>query len=325
MKRRECIAVIGSALIVWPLAAPAQPGGKIWRIGYLSSRYGPTELSQSFLQGLRELGYVEGKNLVVELRVAEGKNERLAELAADLIRIGVDIIVTEGTPSTIAAMKTTRTIPIVFGSTQDPVEKGIVASLAHPGGNVTGMALIADDAKPLQLLKEAAPGTSRIAFIYDPATRPGPYGEAAIRALQKNARTLDMTLQAVALRDPAETDQVFTKLPAGTNGLLIENSAINLMAEARICELALQNRLPAVATLHEFAKAGCLMSYGENLPDIYRRAAGYVDKILRGAKPSDLPVMQATVFDLLINVKTAKALGLNIPASLIAGAAEVIN
>src|ERR1700730_426822 len=216
--------------VAWPLAALAQSAGKVWRIGYLSSRYGPSELSESFLQELRELGYVEGKNLVVEHRDAAGKNERLPELAANLVFANVDLIATEGTPATKAAIQATKVIPIVFGSAQDPIEKGIVASLARPGGNVTRIALIANYAKPLEVLKEAVPGTSRVAFIYDPATRPGVYGENSLRVLQEEARKLGMTLQPLPLRDPEETDLVSSMLPADTNGLLVENSVINLVA-----------------------------------------------------------------------------------------------
>jgi putative ABC transport system substrate-binding protein len=322
MKRRDFIALVGTVL--WAVAAPAQQPGKMWRIGYLTTQNYPNELSESFLGGLRTLGYVEGKNLIVEGRAAEGKNERLPALATALIGSGIDIIVTEGTPATKAAMQSTPTVPIVFGTAQDPVEKGIVASLARPGGNVTGNALIADDAKPLQILKEAAPGVSRIAFIYDPATRPGAYGEAALRALKENARTLGMTVQPISLRSADETDQAFAALPAETDGLLIENSALNLLLREQICQFALARRLPAVGTLRNFAHAGCFLSYGEDNKDLYRRAASYVDKILKGAKPSDLPVNQATTFTLLVNLKTAKALGLEVPPSLLAGAAEVI-
>jgi putative tryptophan/tyrosine transport system substrate-binding protein len=324
VNRRAFITLLVAVAVVSQLAALARSAGKVWRIGYLSSRYGPSELSKSFLQELHELGYVEGNNLVVEHRDAAGKNERLPELAANLVLANVDVIATEGTPATKAAIQATKVIPIVFGSAQDPVEKGIVASLARPGGNVTGMALIANYAKPLEVLKEAVPGTSRVAFIYDPATRPGVYGENSLRMLVNDARTLGIALQPLPLRDPNETDLVFATLPADTNGLLVENSAINLLAQERICQLATQRRLPAIGTFREFAAAGCLMSYGENVPDIYRRAASYVDKILKGAKPSDLPVMQATTFDLVINLKNAKALGLDFPASLLTRAADVI-
>ncbi len=322
MRRREFLSALGSAAVSWPLAARAQQ--KVWRIGYLSSLSGPSAMSRSFVQGLRELGHIEGENLIVEYRLAMGKNERLPELAADLVRARVDLIATEGTPSTKAAMQATSTIPIVFGSLQDPVEKGIVASLAHPGGNVTGNALIADHSKALEQLKGVLPGASHVAFIYDPATRPGAYGEAKLKEIQDQARTLDITVQAVALRDPEEIDRVFAVLPAGTNALLLENSVINLLADERICALAAQRGLPAVGTLHEFADAGCLMSYGENLPDNYRRAASNADKIFKGAKPGDLPVQQAVTFELVVNLRTAKALGLTIPEAFLVRADEVI-
>jgi putative ABC transport system substrate-binding protein len=324
MRRRNFITLLGALAVALPVAAyVAQSAERVWRIGYLSI-LGPSELSGALLQGLRELSYVEGKNFVVEFRNAAGRTERLPELATDLVRANVDLIVTEGTPATKAAIQATSVIPIVFGSAQDPVEKRIVASLAHPDGNVTGLALITNQAKPLELLKEAVPGISRVVFIYDPATSPGAYGEASLKALQTEARRLGMTLQQLALPNPAETDRVFTTLPADTNGLLFENSAINVLANKRICELAMERRLPAVGSLREFALAGCLMSYGENLPNAYRRAASYVDKILKGAKPSDLPVMQATNFDVVINLKSAKALGLQLPTTFLIRATEVI-
>jgi putative ABC transport system substrate-binding protein len=328
MRRREFIALFSAAMVTGSLAgarvAAGQSASRVWQVGYLSGRLGPSELSQSFVQGLREFGYVEGRNLVVEYRFAMGKNERLTELAAELARARVDLIVTEGTPSTLAAIRATSTIPIVFGSMQDPIEKGIVASLAHPGGNVTGNALIGDHTKPLAFLKEAVSGVSRVAFIYDPLTRPGAYGEAKLKEIQDHARALDVIVRPVALRDPDETDQVFAALPADTNGLLFENSVINLLAQGRICALGAQRRLPTVGTFPEFSHSGCLMSYGENLPLVYRHAASYVDKILKGAKPGDLPVEQATRFELVVNVRAAKALGLTIPESFLVRADHVI-
>jgi putative tryptophan/tyrosine transport system substrate-binding protein len=324
MRRREFITLLGGGMASWPRAAWAQQAGRVWRIGYLSGRYGPSDLSQGFVQGLRDLGYVDGQNIVVEYRFALGKNDQLPELAAELVRTRVDLIVTEGTPSTKAAMQATGTIPIIFGSVQDPVEKGIVAGLAHPGANVTGNALIADHSKALELLKGVLLGASLIAFIYDPATRPGAYGEAKLKETQEQARSLDMTVRPVVLRDPDETDQVFAALPTDTNAILIENSIINLLAMERICALAAQRGLPAVGTFRELADAGCLMSYGENLPDVYRRAASYADKIFRGAKPSDLPVQQAVTFELIVNLRTAKALNLHIPEAFLIRADEVI-
>ena len=328
MRRREFIALFIAATATsspgGARIAAAQSANKVWRVGFLSGRYGPSELSRSFVRGLRELGYVEGQNLVVEYRFAVGKNGRLPELAAELVHARVDLITTEGTPPTLAAIGATKTIPIVFGSMQDPIEKGVVASLAHPGGNVTGNALIGDHIKPLALLKEAVPEVSRVAFIYDPLTRPGAYGEAKLKELRDHARTLDVVVRPLALRDPDEIDKVFAALPADTNGLLFENSAINLLAQERICALGAQRKLPTVGTFPEFTHSGCLMSYGENLPLVYRRAASYVDKIFKGASPSDLPVQQATKFELVVNVRAAKALGLTIPETFLIRADEVI-
>jgi putative tryptophan/tyrosine transport system substrate-binding protein len=325
VRRRDFITLLGgAAAVAWPPAARAQQAGKVWRIGYLSGQYGPNDLSQSFVKGLRELGYVEGQNLNVEYRFAMGENGRLPELAADLVRARVNLIVTEGTPSTRAAMQATSTIPIVFGSAQDPVEKGIVANLARPGGNVTGNALIADNSKALELLKGVLSGVSHVAFIYDPATRPGAYGEAKLREMQDQARALDMMVEPVALANPDETDRVFAALPAGTNALLLENSIINLLAEQRICALAARRGLPAVGTVRQFAVSGCLMSYGENVADVYRRSASYADKILSGAKTADLPVQQAVTFELVVNLRAAKALGLTIPEAFLIRADEVI-
>jgi putative tryptophan/tyrosine transport system substrate-binding protein len=326
LKRREFIALLGGTTFICPLAAScsAAAESRQWRIGYLSSMYGPTEYAKSFVQGLSDLGYIEGKSITLEYRFAMGKSERLAELAADLVRQRVDLIVTEGTPSTLAAMHATTTIPIVFGSVQDPIEKGIVASLAHPGGNVTGNALIADHSKPLELLKRAVPRVSRVMFIYDPATRPGAYGQAKLRELQNDARAVDIVVNTIALSEPEGTDRVFAALPTSTDAILLENSVINLLARERLCTLATQRRLPSVGTLAEFAEAGCLISYGENLADNYRRAASYVDKIFKGSKPADLPVQQAVTFQLSINLRTAKELNLTLPELVLVGANKII-
>ncbi len=311
-----CAAALG------PYAAGAQAADKIPRIGYLT--FGPSTRTESFLQGLRELGYVEGRNIVVEFRFSAGKNELLADLASDLVRTGVDEIVTAGTPATVAAMQATRTIPIVFGAASDPVEKGIVASLAHPGGNVTGLALFIDYDKPLQLLKEAVPQTTRVAYIYDPTALPGAYLEASLARLADDGRALNITVQPIALRDPGDIDLVLQAMAAGTNGLFIDAVPLALIARDRICALAGQHRLPAVGFLREFADAGCLMTYGENQVDIFRRAAGYVDKILKGARPGDLPVEQAVRFDMVINLKTARALGIELPQAILLRTTEVI-
>jgi len=248
----------------------------------------------------------------------------MAGFAADLVSKRVDLIVTAGTPATLAAKQATSTIPIVFAVAGAPVEKGLVGSLSHPGGNVTGLALITDDIKTLQILKEAAPRISRVAFIYDPDTLPGQFGENWLSRALSRSRTLKLDLQPVTLRNPSSTEDLFAALPPGTDALLVGNSATNALARRRICDFAAQRKMPTVSTERAFVDAGCLMSYGEDQRDMFRRAAGYVDKILKGVKPADLPVEQPTRFRLVINLKTAKALGLEIPLTLLARADEVI-
>jgi putative ABC transport system substrate-binding protein len=273
---------------------------------------------------MEELGYIEGQNFKIEYRWAAGKNGQLGELATDLVRAGVDLIVTAGTPATLAAKQATPTIPIVFAAAGSPIEKELVSSLGHPGGNVTGLALVTDEIKTLQILNEMALGISRAAFMYDPDTLPGRFGEDWLKRARARSRTLKIDLQPVVLRDPKAVDQVLGALPSGTNALLVTNSAINSLARNQICALAIQRRLPAVSTERVFANAGCLMSYGEDQFDMHRRAAGYVDKIFNGSKPADLPVQQPIKFELVINLKTAKALGIEIPPTLLARADEVI-
>ena len=299
----------------------AQPADKIPHIGVLSAAAGPTEQTQIIVRTLGELGYVEGENLIIEYRWAAGKNERLPELAADLVRAKVDLIVTGGTPATLAAKQATPTIPIVF-AIANPIEKGIIASLARPGGNLTGIGLISTQLKPLELLKEAAPAVSHVVYLYDPATFAGI--ESMVGNLPGPAETLGVSLEPVALREPDETEGVFRELPAGTNGLLLENSGINQMARDRICALAVQRRLPAAGNDPRFASSGCLLSYGEDPVAISRREALYVARILKGARPADLPVEQPIKFDLIINLKTANELGLTVPWTLLLRAEEVI-
>jgi putative tryptophan/tyrosine transport system substrate-binding protein len=300
----------------------AQPADKIPHIGVLLPTAGPTEQTQIIVRALGELGYVEGENLIIEYRWAAGKNDRLPELAADLVRAKVDLIVTGGTPATLAAKQATPTIPIVF-AIANPVEKGIIASLARPGGNLTGIGLISEQLKPLELLKEAAPAVSHVVYLYDPATFTGGF-EARSATYRAQAETLGVSLEPVALREPDETEGVFRELPAGTNGLLLENSGINQVARDRICGLAMQRRLPAAGNDPRFASSGCLLSYGEDHADISRREALYVARILKGARPADLPVEQPIKFDLIINLKTANGLGLTVPWTLLLRAEEVI-
>jgi putative ABC transport system substrate-binding protein len=322
MRRRAFIAMIGGVGVAWPFAAIAQSVHKVRRIGLLWPNTG-TNRSWSVVGGLRELGYIEGQNVVIEYRFA-ADNEQLGAFAADLVRANVDVIVASTTPATAAAMEATRTIPIVFTAVGDPVEKGFVASLARPGGNATGVAMIMDPVKPLELLKEAVPAISHVRFIYDPATRPGGFLETSLAELRKRARALEVTIEATALTRPDEADRVFAALATDTNALLLDTTRYNFLARERICALATQRRLPTAGVVREMTDAGCLISYGENLLDTFRRAASYVDKILKGAKPGDLPVEQPTKFEMVINLRTAKALGLEIPPSLLARADEVI-
>jgi ABC-type uncharacterized transport system substrate-binding protein len=323
MRRRTFLAGLGTA-VAWPLAAPAQQPSRVRRIGWLSAGSAPGPMAQGFLQAIRELGYVDGENLRIEYRFAGGKAERLGELAAELVAAGVDVIVTAGTPATLAAKQATASIPIVFAAAGAPVEKGLVASLANPGGNVTGFALITDDLKPLEILKEAVPTISRVAFLYDPDTLPGAFGEDWLNRTQARARRLRVDLQPVILRRPDGARQVLDALPGGTDALLIANTATNAQARRPICTVAAQRRLPSASIERAFAEAGCLMTYGEHQADMHRRAAGYVDRILKGAKPADLPVEQPTRFQLVVNLKTATALGLTLPPLLLTRADEVI-
>jgi len=320
--RRTFLTGTGAVLLAAPLAAEAQQqAGKVWRIGYLSasSAAAPT-VRESFLQGLRDLGYVEGRDFVMEYRFAEGQADRLPGFAADLVRAHVDMIVAMSTPATLAAKQATGTVPIVSPVAGNLVATGIVKSLARPGGNVTGVTTQVETLKLYQLLKEAAPRVTRVVYLYDPASsRPG-----MAEQLTSEAQAVNVELQVVALRDPNNIPQAFAEFRRGTNGLVLDRSGPLLRTADEICKLALQGKLPTVSRGRQHADAGCLMSYGENVDDMVRRSATYVDKILKGAKPADLPVELPTKFELVINLKTAKALGLTIPPSLLQRADQVI-
>jgi ABC-type uncharacterized transport system substrate-binding protein len=324
--RRTFLAGTGAVLLAAPVIADAQQAKKVWRIGYLDPGFSPANLAVHgrFRQGLYDLGYVEGRDFVMEFRFAGGHPDRLPELAADLVRAQVDVIVTNGTPATMAAKQATPTIPIVFAAGGLVVEKGIVQSLARPGGNVTGLALLASHSKVLQLLKEAVPTVTRVVYLHDPTTMPGASLEISLQSIHSAAQALNVALQPVAVSDPNGIAKAFAEFGRGTNGLVVQTAALLLMAADQIGRLALQRRLPAGGGVRTLAVAGCLMSYGENLGDMDRRAATYVDRILKGAKPADLPVEQPTKFELVINLKTAKALGLTIPPSVLGRADEVI-
>jgi putative ABC transport system substrate-binding protein len=324
-------AVLALSLLAAPLAAEAQQAAKVARIGYLSPNLVTTpHLREAFRQGLRDLGYVEGRNLLIEYRDAEGKGERLPALAAELVALKVDVIVTEGgtTVVPLAARQATSTLPIVFAATADPVATGLVTSLARPGGNVTGLSSLTTDlvGKRLELLTQAVPGVRQVAVLW----LPGVYGERTEKEMlteaEVAARGLGVRLQFVeATRDPADLDRAFSDVTRARAGALtVLPSNLFQREHRRLVDLAARHRLPAVYPWRELVAAGGLMSYGASLTDSSRRAATYVDKILKGAKPGDLPVEQPTKFELVINLKTAKTLGLTLPPSVLARADQII-
>jgi putative ABC transport system substrate-binding protein len=330
--RRAFLAGSGAVLVAAPLAAGAQPADKIARIGYLAADLATTNprFREAFRQGLRELGYVEGRNVVIEYRDAEGKLERLPALAAALVTLEVDVILAAAaTPAAMAAKRATRSLPIVFVAVSDPIANGLVAGLARPGGNATGLSILSltpeSVGKCLELLTQTVPRVSRVAVLW----HPGQLGERAERDLLKGAesagRALGVRLQYVEARGPADFDKAFSELTKGRPGALAVWGSVTFLNERRrLVDLAAKNRLPAVYIAREYVDSGGLMAYGANIPDQFRRAATYVDKILKGAKPGDLPVEQPTKFELVINLKTARVLGLTIPESLLRQADEVI-
>ncbi len=327
--RRAFIGTLAGGLVAAPLAAEAQQVAKVPRIGYLAgaSRAANSHLHEAFLQGLRDLGYVEGRNLVIEYRFAEGKLERLPALAAELVALKVDVIVAGSTLAAAAAQQATRTLPVVFTSAGDPVASGFVTSLARPGGNVTGLSFLAAElvGKCLEQLKQAIPGVSRVAALWHPGFLPERAEKDTLKEAEVAARALGVQLQLVKARGPADFDRAFSEMTRARAGALtVLPSTMFFVERRRLVDLAAKNRLSAVYTLREFVDAGGLMAYGPNAADMYRRAATYVDKILKGAKPGDLPVEQPTKFELVINLKTAKALGLTIPQSVLGRADEVI-
>ena len=329
MKALALIVVFTFGLLLAPLAAGAEQPGKVFRIGILgnvplTSPEG-ARLWGAFIQGLRELGYVEGQNITIMHRSSEGRYERLPDLAAELVRLKVDVIVAPAAQNPVAAKQATRTIPIVMTSHPDPVASGLVASLARPGGNVTGLSARAGPeivGKQLELLKEAVSEVSRVAVLGNPGNQAYPLllGEAKVAA-----RSLRVQLQHLEVREPDGFDRAFAAMTRERAGaLLVQADGMFLLHRTRIAVLAAKSRLPAMYQLREHVEAGGLMSYGASLPDLFRRAATYVDKILKGAKPADLPVEQPTRFELVINLKTAKVLGLTIPQSVLIQADQVI-
>jgi putative ABC transport system substrate-binding protein len=324
LRRREFISLLGGAAATWPLAARAQQAGKVYRIGYLSPASNFPELFAITSEAFQALGWIEGKNVIFERRYADNRLDRLPELAAELVRLNVDVIMAAGTLAPLAAKRATSTIPIVMATAGDPLGSGLVTSLARPGGNVTGLSLMAPDlgGKRLELLKEVLPQVSRVGILWNAAN---PYSALVFNETESAAQMLGIQLQSIEVRSPDDFDSALAAATQQRAGALIAvEDPLTVGHRKRIADFAASNRLPAIYGLREFADAGGLMAYGANLADLQRRAAGYVDKILKGAKPADLPVQQPTKFELVVNLKTAKALGLQIPPTLLARADEVI-
>jgi ABC-type uncharacterized transport system substrate-binding protein len=323
VKRRAFL--YGSVLALAPLTSEAQRTGKVWRIGFLwdSPAVWPHAL-EAFRRGLRDLGWIEGQNIVVEFRWAEGRFDRLPSMVDDLIRLKVDLIVAPTSIYTDAAKRATSTIPIVFASHADPVSTGHVASLARPGSNATGTTIIMSETmvKSVELLKATIPTLARLAVVWDPAT---PSHRPALNAVEAGGRILALRLHPHGVSSATEFDSTFSAIVAERAGaVLVLSTPLFIGAATRLAELAIVHKLPTMFGPREHVEAGGLMSYSPDRADLYRRAAGYVDKILKGSKPAEMPVEQATKFELIINAKTAKALGLTIPPALLARADQVI-
>jgi ABC-type uncharacterized transport system substrate-binding protein len=322
MDRRAFICGLALGILDAPIAAEAQQTGKVYRIGFLRSGHPPESYIAGLQQGLRERGYVPGQNVVVELRATDGSVDQLPGLAEDLMRLRVDVVVASAAPAAMAVKRTTVSVPVIFVGVVEPVELGLVSSLAHPGGNITGLATSAADlaGKRLELLREIVPRLRRVVVVWHPAN---PTNPIQLKGAQAAARTLGVQLELVSIQWPGDFDAP-AKTVRGADGLLSLESPLFTTYRARIAELAARSRLPAVFSQKEYVEAGGLMSYGTDFPDLYRRAGHYVDKILKGAKPADLPVEQPTKFELVINLRIAKELGLTIPQSVLLRADEVI-
>ena len=328
MQRRDFVTLLGGIAATWSLAALAQqPAGRVYRIGYLTlaSREQSIPVVRVFDEGLRSLGYRVGENVVIEYRFADGEMEQLPALAADLVRIGVDIILATFNPITAAAMKATTTIPIVMINSIDPVGTGLITSLARPGGNVTGFSGDTGSeifGKRLELMKEILPHLSRVGVLFNPNVAVSRSRQAS---MGETARVVGLTLVPVEARGLDALEPAFaTMVRERTQALVVQGDSVLFNCRGQIAEMALANRLPTASVVKEFADAGLLLAYGANLQDQYRRAASFVDRIIKGVKPGDLPVEQPTKFELVINLKTAKALGIDVPPSVLARADEVI-
>jgi len=328
MRRREFITLLGGAAATWPLATSAQqPAGRVSRVGYLGipSREQALHLIKAFEERLRSLGYRDGDNVAIEYRFANGELERLPALAAELVRLGADVIVASSNPGTVAAMKATTTVPIVMIGGVDPVSTGLVASLARPGGNVTGLTPDAGSeilGKRFELLKEILPNLSRVGILFNPDVA---FNRSRQTSMTATARTLGLTTIPVEARGLDALEQAFAMMVReSAQAFVMQGDSVLYNNRRQIVEMALRNHLPAASLQKEYADAGFLLTYGADTQDLYRRAAGFVDKIFKGANPAELPVEQPTKFELVINLKTAKALGVIMPPTLLARADEVI-
>ncbi len=324
-KRRKLVVALGAAAFVSPLSSIAQPQTKVWRIGFLTT-VAPmgTPNQVGFREGLREHGYVEGKNIAIEYRWVEGKLDRVPELAAELVRLNVDLIFAWGTPAVAAAGQATSTIPIVFAGVGDPVGSGFVASLARPGGNITGFTNLSAglSGKHVELLSEIVPGFKRVAVLRNPGN---PVSALQLKEVETAARSLGLQLQRVEFHAPEDLANAFASMRKERAAGVVMLSDPTMVGQwRRVAELATRYRIPSIYVNPGYAEAGGFMSYGPNGPAMFRRAAGYVDRILKGAKPGDLPVEQPTKFELIINGKAAKALGIKLPNSILMRADRVI-
>ena len=327
MNRRAFLGTLAGGLLA-PLASEAQPAGKVWRIGFLTSGFregpGADVRLAPFTQGLRDLGYVEGRNLILVIRYAEGRTERFPALAAELADLKVDVLVATSTPGALAAKQATRTIPIVMAAVGEPVEVKLVESLAHPGGNITGLSLTAPQlaAKRLDLLRQTLPRLTRVTVLWNSANQGM---QARFQQTQSVAQLLGVGIHSIAIQRPDDFDAVFgTMIKDRPESLLVLADTVTVANRQRTIEFAAKNRVPAIYEVRPFVEDGGLMSYGIDMADHYRRAAVYVDKIIKGARPADLPIEEPTKFELVINLKTARALGLTIPQSLLLRADHVI-
>jgi ABC-type uncharacterized transport system substrate-binding protein len=316
------------AVLAAPLAAEGQQVGQVARIGWLGTQAaGGPHLLAAFRQGLQELGYVQGRNIQIEYRYSGGKSVQLPALAAELVALKVDVIVAANTPAAQAARRATKAIPIVCPAFPDPVATGLVASFARPGGNVTGLSFFGPElvGKRMELLKQAMPRISRVAVLLVPTDVAEGQGETTLKAAEEAARTLGVRLQVVEARGPGDIDRAFSDMTRErAEALTVLGGRLLFEERRRVVDLAAKTRLPAAYGSREYVEVGGLMAYGPNIQDLFRRAATYVDKILKGAKPADLPVEQPTKFELMINLKTARALGLTIPPSVLGRADQVI-